>query len=131
MQKIRAVPAVLALGFVIVTSAFGQEIHLKTRTFSPSGAGVVVSSTPATPQGLVHQIVEFNHPVGVNDLDALMVAGAQVTSALPDNAVIISMVGGLTTLPDGAIWIGALDAQDKISPAVTSGPVSVIVEFHS
>ncbi len=134
MQKIWAVPAVLAIGFVIVTSAFGQEIHMKTRTFTPSGAGVAGSSTPTLPQGntqTVHQIVEFNHPVGVNDLDALMVAGAQVIGALPDNAVIISMAGGLTTLPDGAVWIGAMDAQDKVSPAVTSGPVSVIVEFHT
>jgi hypothetical protein len=48
MQKIWAVPAVLAYGVVIITSAFGQEIHLKTRTFSPlPGAGTVVV-TPVT-----------------------------------------------------------------------------------
>ncbi len=131
MQKIWAVPAVLALGVVIVTSAFGQEIHLKTRTFAPSGSSIAGSSAPNQPQRTVHQIVEFNHPVGVNDLDALMVAGAKVTGALPDNAVIISVVGSLATLPDGVLWVGSLDAHDKISPAITSGPALAIVEFHA
>lgn len=139
----RKIWAALAVGVVIVASAFGQEIHLKTRTFTPApqSSGDFPLARPS--QGnrrTVHQIVEFDHPPGIADLDALTLAGAQVTGVIPDNAVVISVAGGLSTRPDGAIWIGQLEASDKISPvlranrAVSSASASqapVIIEFHS
>src|SRR5579862_887644 len=136
MLKIWAVPAVLATGFVMVTCVFGQEVHLKTRTIltpaQPSSSIPAVRQFAGATQ-TVHQIVEFNHPPGAADVEALMRAGGQVTGVLPDNAVMISIPGGLRAFPSGAIWIGAMEAQDKISPALNPGdtPAPVIVEFHS
>src|ERR1700733_2380494 len=126
-----------ALASVIISCAYGQEIHLKTRTISTATASNAANQ-PAARQRFnaretVHQIVEFNHPPGAADLDALLQAGAQVTAALPDDAVVITIRGGLTNPPAGVIWIGNLEAQDKISPALTNAtfPAPVIVEFHS
>ena len=125
--------AIAAYGFVFVATVSGQEIHMKTRTFSPvPGATVVNGSARA------HQIVAFDHPVGVNDLDALNMAGVQVTGILPDNAVVVS--GAMRSRPVGAIWIGGVDSRDKVSPAITSNnmlnnaagsQVSAIIEFHA
>lgn len=141
MFKSLAKPVLLAV--VIVAYAFGQEIHLKTRTIptpSQSAGNLLPVNPPQASQQTVHRIVEFDHPAGVADLDALMLAGATVTGVLPDNAVVVSVSGGLNTRPNGAIWIGAMEAQDKISPVlvangastgVTGSQTPVIVEFHS
>ena len=125
MKKIQTSSAILISGLLAATGLFGQELHMKTRSFTPAPA--------ARANGLGgHQVVTFDHAVGVNDLDALMNAGAQVTGVLPDSAVVVS---GLTKTPAGATWIGSIEAADKISPAIakyTAGSQStVIVEFHS
>jgi len=136
-------PAVLATGFVIVSCAFGQELHLKTRTIqTPAQATATLPSLRQSGGNLqtTHQVVEFDHPAGAADINELMLAGAQITGILPDNAVMISIPGGLQTLPFGVIWVGPVDAQDKISPMVVASVASaatadnqtpVIVEFHS
>jgi hypothetical protein len=125
MKKIQTSSAILISGLLAATGLFGQELHMKTRSFTPA--------TAARATGLGgHQVVTFDHAVGVNDLDALMNAGGQVTGVLPDNAVVVS---GLTTTPAGATWIGAIEAADKVSPMIaktaTSSQSTVIVEFHS
>jgi hypothetical protein len=125
MKKIQTSSAILISGLLAATGLFGQELHMKTRSFTPAPA--------ARATGLGgHQVVTFDHAVGVNDLDALMNAGGQVTGVLPDNAVVVS---GLTKTPAGATWIGSIEAADKVSPAIakyTAGSQStVIVEFHS
>ncbi len=142
MKGIRAAGAIVIIGILGATAASAQEIHMKTRTFSPpAGDRAVNSATPASARGngrSVHQIIAFNHPVGVNDLDALNVAGAQVTGILPDNAVVISTAGGMNSRPAGTVWIGSMEARDKVSPILTANAVNatgsqvpVIVEFHS
>ena len=135
MFKSLAKPVLLAA--VIVATVFGQQLHLKTRSVSTpaqNAAGLPAVRLLSDVAQTVHQVIEFDHPVGAADLNALMLAGAQVTGVLPDNAVVVSVTGGLTTLPDGAIWVGAMEAQDKISPALagtSTTQVPVIVEFHS
>ncbi|HVY94926.1 MAG TPA: matrixin family metalloprotease [Bryobacteraceae bacterium] len=121
--------AALILGSLLVTSALGQEIHMKTRTFSPASTATVANARGNRVNR--HQIVAFNHPVGVNDLDALNQAGVQVTGVLPDNAVVVS--GTMTSQPAGVVFVGAMESRDKISPKVTANPTlsTVVVEFHS
>ncbi len=128
MQRSWAVPAVLVYGVVIVASAFGQEIHLKTRTFM---APAQSRNTEQRTSKRVHRIVAFDHPVGVDDLDMLANAGAQITGVLPDNAVVVSVPAGFRGRPRGSSWIGTMEAQDKISPALSQISQSVVVEFHS
>src|SRR4051812_41678062 len=125
-------PVIVAYGVIFVATVSGQEIHMKTRTFSPVSGTTVVNGASA------HQIVAFDHPVGVNDLDALNIAGVQVTGILPDNAVVVS--GAMRSRPAGAIWIGAVESRDKVSPALSNNTmlndargsqISAIVEFHA
>ena len=142
MLKVWAALRLSALAFVIFSCAYGQAIHLKTRTISTVTAPGTAMSQPASRQRInnrqfVHQIVEFNHPPGAADLDALLQAGAQVIAALPDDAVVVYVRGGLSNPPSNVVWVGQLEAQDKISPALagaftdaaTTAPV--IVEFHA
>src|ERR1700761_4717028 len=106
MKKIQTSSAILISWLLAATGLFGQELHMKTRSFTPAPS--------ARANGLGgHQVVTFDHAVGVNDLDALMNAGGQVTGVLPDNAVVVS---GLTKTPAGATWIGSIEAADKVSP---------------
>lgn len=153
MQKLAPAPAVVAFGFVISSYALGQDIHLKTRIITPieltsdelaatiaaSGKNAMVRAARGG-SATVHQIVEFSHTPGVADLDALLAAGGEVTGVLPDNAVVIAVAGRLGRVPEGAIWIGEMEARDKISPALgvnavlrsaAGAVVPVIVEFHS
>ncbi|HVW10039.1 MAG TPA: matrixin family metalloprotease [Bryobacteraceae bacterium] len=122
--------AALILGSFFLSTALGQEIHMKTRTFSPTASTGMVANA-RTNRTNAHQIVAFNHPVGVNDLDALNQAGVQVTGVLPDNAVVVS--GVMTSQPAGVVFVGAMESRDKVSPKVTANPTlsTVVVEFHS
>ena len=154
MQKGWTPALLLAGGCVCVSITYGQEIHLKTRTFptagqtGTTGAGDgtdIAAQNPeqravVTARGslrAIHQIIQFDHPPGVEDLDSILLGGAQVTGALPDNAVVISATGGLARRPGGTIWMGRLEAQDKLSPALANlradsdGRVFAVVEFHS
>src|SRR4051794_9819484 len=80
----RAIAATL-----LAAAVFGQEIHLKTRDVytGPPEPGRVVAQVQARHLGPSHQIVQFDHPPGVEDLDALLAAGVRVIAAIPDNAV--------------------------------------------
>jgi hypothetical protein len=132
MKKMWTSSVALILGSFFLTAAAGQEIHIhmKTRTFSPAESSGMAAHARRNRAG-GHRIVAFSHPVGVNDLDALNVAGAQVTGVLPDNAVVVS--GSLHSLPEGAVWMGEMESRDKVSPMVTADPTlsTVVVEFHS
>ena len=131
MNKMWNTSAALILGSFFLTAAAGQEIHMKTRTIHPAASGELAPRARVNRGVSGHQIVAFNHPVGVNDLDALNQAGAQVTGVLPDNAVVVS--GAMTSRPAGAVWVGAMESRDKISPMVTAHPTlsTVVVEIHS
>ena len=131
MNKMWNTSAALILGSFFLTAAAGQEIHMKTRTIHPLASNEVTPRVRVNRGASIHQIVAFNHPVGVNDLDALNRAGAQVTGVLPDNAVVVS--GTMTSRPEGAVWVGAMEARDKVSPMVTANPTlnTAVVEFHS
>jgi len=135
-------PRLVACLCVIAWCAPGQEIHLKTRTISTASPQnpVATITLGSNLRQTVHEIIQFDHPPAVADLDALLTSGAQVTGSLPDNALVISLAGGTFTPPAGVVWMGQFEAQDKISPALTANTalvvspntqIPVIVEFHA
>lgn len=79
----------------------------------------------------LHQIVQFDHAPGVEDLDALLAAGFRVVAMVPDDAVmVISEQPAVVTLP-GVRWAGRFDPADKLSPELAVGDsVWAVVEFH-
>jgi Matrixin len=128
------------LALIIAAEAFGQEIHLKTRTIRP--ASPAAGSLPLESRPGMHRIVQFDHSPGAEDLAGLLADGNVVVSALPDNAVVVAAQNGSVTAGAGVHWVGAMDRLDKISPEFRNprrfrraGPardetVTFIVEFH-
>lgn len=129
----------VAISWIIAGIAAPQELHLKTRDVP----AVVSGARPSGPRsglgaGDVHQIVLFDHVPNVEDLDALLAAGATVVGMIPDNAVVVAAPGGPVALTAGMVSVTRLDQRDKLSPAITGtadgGTASLytaIVEFHS
>lgn len=101
--------------------AQGQEVHLK----SPVLRRVLDAKEIAG-----HRIVEFDHTPNREDLARLAAGGAQITGALPDNAV---MVNGLTDVPEGVRWVGMMDTAARLSPELDQQAASqvVLIEFHA
>lgn len=120
----------------ICRDAPGQEIHLKTRSL-PDDTQLRTPSPSRRANGPVHQIVQFDHVPGVEDLDALLATGARVVAMVPDNAVMVVIPRRVNRLTDGMRWRGDLESADKISPALAPAGVSpgtvelAIVEFHA
>ena len=131
---------VLVAAMILAGSvASAQEIHLKARnintteTSSVSARAVARPTRRANGASPVHQIVQFDHTPGVDDIAALMAAGYTVIGAVPDNALMVVANGRPSGPPAGAKWTGELEAGDKISAALENetGIVPAVVEFHA
>src|SRR6202035_3282202 len=117
----------------------GQQIHLKSRDVS-TGA---VESRAGRPEARLrphrltpaHQVIQFDHLPGVEDLQALLSAGFRIVAAIPDNAVVVIAPDTRTAPTAGVRWSGELEESDKLSPLFlgASGADSIlaIMEFHS
>ncbi len=134
-QLVIAAAMILAGG---VASA--QEIHLKARNINTTETSTMSARAVARPSrvranaaGPVHQIVQFDHTPGVDDMEALMAAGYTVIGAVPDNALMVVSRSRAAAAPAGAKWTGELEASDKISAALENsvGIVTAVVEFHA
>lgn len=130
MNGSQAARAIIIAGLIaglIAGIASAQEIHFKTRDIP------VVSTTETSPRTTdTHQLIQFDHTPSVEDLDALLAAGATVVSVVPDNAVVVASPGVVVPVATGIRTVIRIDAADKLSPALaTVGPYTVIVEFHA
>jgi hypothetical protein len=123
---------VLLAGYaVLAQSMSAQEIHLKTRTLSTGPGARIPAPRPRT-AGPVHQIIQFDHAPGVEDLESLAAAGARVVAMVPDNAVMVSLPRRVRTLAAGMRWRGELEPPDKLSPELPrEGIAPVMIEFHA
>ena len=122
--------------------AFGQDIHLKTRTFRPEPG--YPAPTHTAPKSRVqiqapgsHQIVDFDHAPDPEDIAGLLADGFEVVGVLPDNAVVVTSTTAKALLPRAGVrWAGPFEPADKLSPEFgtaefgTDRPVMAIVEFH-
>jgi len=111
--------------FLFAASGFAQDLHFKKRTVTRSASERVGDDRA------VHKIVEYDHPPGAAEIESLLREGLSVVAALPDNAIVVSAPGGILKGADGARWSGPLEADDKLSPALTSHAAAALVEFHS
>ena len=113
----------VGLGMTPAGLVFAQEIHFKTRTFQAGPTSATSADT--------HQLVQFDHTPGVEDLDQLLAQGAQVVGVLPDNAVVVSSPGAVVPVVAGIRTVIRLDPADKLSPDLgVVDPLTVVVEFH-
>ena len=141
--------ATLAAGIVLAhNAAQAQDIHLKARDIytgltasTPPRADTRVKRVRPSGAGPVHEIVQFNHAPGAEDLQALKAAGFKVIAAVPDNAVAVLAPNRIRVQIPNVQWIGELGVDDKLSPdlvmadhfvgQVPGEPTLLIVEFHA
>jgi hypothetical protein len=122
-------------------AGLGQQLHLKTRDIynPPERAAAAEPRAPARDSKPFHQIIQFDHAPGAEDLDGLLAAGFRIVAAIPDNALVVidttAETGSKARVSQfGVKWMGELAPEDKISPALAipvSGPILAIVEFHA
>jgi len=117
--------------------ARGQSmLRLKTRqVVAENSVPSAVHQNTRTP-GRSHWIVQFSAAVGLSQLTELGRRGVRVLSYVPDNG--LSVVARESTVWEGlnAQWIGQLEPQEKISPALgnsfaAGGYSAALVESYS
>lgn len=123
---------------MIAGTAFAQDLHFKTRTLShPAGLRpqLDLQRQPADTSS-IHKLILYDHPPDTEEVQALLREGISVVAALPDNAIVVSVPGGIIKGAETAVWVGRIDPADKLSPALTpaltpGGLAAALVEFHS
>ncbi len=114
----------------------GSKLYLKGRVIDTSPAAQDAASTApmtlsATP---IHLLAQFDHVPDDADLQNLIERGAVISGYVHENAVMISMKDPGRLADAGLVWIGVLEASDKISTLLadegTGEPRPILVEFH-
>jgi len=139
----------LTVGIILeYAAAPAQDIHLKSRDIYTGLTSSTASRTDTRADrvrpgrtGPVHQIFQFDHPPGAQDLQSLVTAGYAVIATVPDNAVTVLAPNRIPVQNPGVKWTGELGVDDKLSPDLMMAgqiigqspgePTPVIVEFHS
>jgi hypothetical protein len=95
-------------------------IRLKTRTIDT--AQVASQGQPAGRPllGGRHYLLEFPSYPGPDVLAQLAERGIRVVQYVPDNTLMVLVGRGLNLEGLGAIWVGELEAEDKISPLLAT-----------
>jgi hypothetical protein len=133
MFRKEAALALLTAASFASCNIFAQQLHLKARVAVASARFQAQAATPGD-DTISHWIVEFDHAPGATDLAAIAAAGAQVTGALPDNAVIVSGPNaGIAARIACVRWAGPMETSDKLSPELKWAlpSLDVVVEFHT
>jgi len=104
-----------------VASAY--PIHLKSRQFTPVASELTTlrQLASAMPQARIHVLLQFDFIPRQAAKDALAVEGIELLAYIPDYTWIASVpTGRLTEVAahPGVTWIGPLQVQDKLDPAI-------------
>ncbi len=124
-------------GLALLASVGGAQPALRLKGFKPNSgplAAPVVSRT-RTP-GRSHFLVQFALEPGATQMNALADHGATVLSYVPDAALSIAIRDGTSLGGLGIQWMGRLQPDQKVSPALDGELVAgqappVLVEFYS
>lgn len=123
--------------FLMAGTLSAAKLYLKTRTVDPTDAApvsLIQLAAVGDAAQRAHWLVQFDHAPGPSDIQALTERGATIGGYVHENALVISAedVNGLADL--GLLWIGNLEAADKVSPLLApdeSGDSRpVLVEFY-
>lgn len=120
----------------LFVSIAGAQPALRLRGWNAADARMVAGSTKTRAPGRSHFLVQFSSEPGAEQLKALAGRGATPLSYIPNAALSISMPDGTDLSGLGIQWMGRLQADEKISPALSGKLVSgtappVLVEFYS
>ena len=125
------------IGFVALLLSVAADaqpvLRLKTRQAPPESRPITLKRRTA---GHSHWLVQFRDAPGEAQLSELERRGARVLSYVPDYALSVVAADGIDWDGLGALWIGKLRPEEKISPtlAATFTPgvsAPVVVEAYS
>ncbi|MDQ6664507.1 MAG: matrixin family metalloprotease [Acidobacteriota bacterium] len=128
---------ILAACLSIATILPGATIHLKnrdvkTRADRNSFRGESLKRRSSSKS---HYLLQFPGPITSDEVDQLNARGAAVTSAVPDNALMVVAADGFSVEGLDVEWAGRLRPADKLSSALPDSgsgiPGVFVVEFHS
>ncbi|MGI8991285.1 MAG: matrixin family metalloprotease [Bryobacteraceae bacterium] len=128
---------ILAVCLTTATFLPGATIHFKTRDLEtrPDRDDYRGGPLKRRVSSKSHYLLQFKGPITRDQLRELNARGASVTSAVPDNAVMVVANDNFSVEGMGIEWAGRLRATDKLSPKLSdSGPDEpgvFVVEFHS
>jgi len=132
---------ILAAGCLLSSAAAQAPIYLKSRTIDTSGAGAISIGSKRLRRnvarraagGRAHYLVQFDGPPQDSDVSALKEHGAAILQYVHSNALLISLPAGASLNGAGVRWEGELQAEDKISPALSasSEPQWALIEFFA
>jgi hypothetical protein len=113
--------------FVVCAVDAGPKLYLKTRVIDTGDAEVRAGKRGRSALryfGRKHLIIQMNHIPGDSDRKALAERGATVLGYVHENGLVISISDPERLRDAGLTWMGAFDADDKISPLLTAGAVA-------
>jgi hypothetical protein len=107
-------------------------IRLKTRTIDTAQAASLGQPVGRPLVGGRHYLVEFPSYPGPDVREQLAERGIRVLQYVPDNTLMVLVDRGLILDGLGAIWVGELEAEDKISPVLaTHASNAFLVVFYA
>ncbi|MFN3325343.1 MAG: matrixin family metalloprotease [Bryobacteraceae bacterium] len=131
-HRLSLLPALVPVVFATSLSA-EPFLHLKSRRID-TGHKEQALGAAAAPRRLSaarsHIVVQFRTPPDAAMLRQLEARGAQVLDYVPDNAVLVSTDGSFDASDLDPAWMGALEPEDKLSPAIAAGEnVTLVAAF--
>jgi hypothetical protein len=107
-------------------------IRLKTRTIDTAQAASLGRPAGRPLAGGRHYLLEFASYPGPDVREQLTALGIRVLQYVPDNTLMVLVDRGLNLDNLGAIWVGELEAEDKISPVLeTHASNAFLVIFYA
>ena len=121
-----------------LASLAAETIHLKTRNFEPPADlnDYVARPLLRRTAGTSHYLIQFQAPVSAETIRKLNARGLMVTGYVGKSTVLVAAPDDFSVKGLAVRWIGRLEHQDKISPAISEqaasghAPGAYVVEFH-
>jgi Matrixin/Bacterial Ig domain len=128
----------LILAMIGLASLAAETIHLKTRNFEPPADLNEYVTRPLLRRtaGTSHYLIQFQAPVSATIIRKLNAHGVVVTAYVGKSTLMVAAPDDFSVAGLAVRWIGRLEHQDKISPAISEqaasghAPGVYVVEFQ-
>ena len=109
-----------------------SPIRLQTRTFQPPRGEIAIPPGARTgaPSQPGHYLLQFAAFPGPEILQELERRGVMVMGYVPESSLMVSSGPRADLRGLGAVWAGAMETRDKLSPRLGASAPAYLVEFY-